>query len=416
MAESPANRSYRALLAVPSLPRILLGMQIARIAQMMVSIALVLFTLDTYHSAPLAGLVTFASTFPSVLASPLAGALLDRHGRTWLVVADYLVACLAMLLIGGLALAGVLQPWMLVAIGLVSALTNPLSAAGLRSLLPILVPRHLWERANAVDSNGYVMATVIGPPVAGLMVEVWGGAVALTVIGILYAVAAVVLLRIHDPKTETASTGSIVLDAWNGLRYTLLHPTLRGLGISVSTLNLAGGAVNILLPLIVLNRLHQGEAVVGLLFAVSGVFGMGAAFFSGRLNTVGRERGLLVWPMVVFGLSLLLLLPSDGLLLPVLAMAISGLTSGPLDIALFTVRQRRTDPAWMGRAFAVSMSINFLGFPIGSALTGWLATESIELAVLFAVAACFVAAVLARLLIPLRDDRATHGPPPSSTG
>src|SRR5439155_952431 len=182
--------SYRALLAVPSLPRILLGMQIARIAQMMVSIALVLFTLDTYHSAPLAGLVTFASTFPSVLASPLAGALLDRHGRTWLVVADYLVACLAMLLIGGLALGGILQPWMLVAIGLVSALTNPLSAAGLRSLLPILVPRHLWERANAVDSNGYVMATVIGPPVAGLMVEVWGGAVGLIVIGILYAGAA----------------------------------------------------------------------------------------------------------------------------------------------------------------------------------------------------------------------------------
>ncbi len=92
---------------MPSLPRILLGMQIARIAQMMVSIALVLFTLDTYHSAPLAGLVTFASTFPSVLASPLAGALLDRHGRTWLVVADYLVACLAMLLIGGLALGGI---------------------------------------------------------------------------------------------------------------------------------------------------------------------------------------------------------------------------------------------------------------------------------------------------------------------
>ena len=115
-------------------------------------------------------------------------------------------------------------------------------------------------------------------------------------------------------------------------------------------------------------------------------------------------------------MSLLLLLPSDGLLLPVLAMAISGLTSGPLDIALFTVRQRRTDPAWMGRAFAVSMSINFLGFPIGSALTGWLATESIELAVLLAVAACFVAALLARLLIPLRDDRAAHGRPPSSTG
>ena len=186
-------------------------------------------------------------------------------------------------------------------------------------------------------------------------------------------------------------------------RYTLLHPTLRGLGISVSTLNLAGGAVNILLPLIVLNRLHQREAVVGLLFAVSGVFGMGAAFFSGRLNTMGRERGLLVWPMVVFGLSLLLLLPSDGLLLPVLAMAISGLTSGPLDIALFTVRQRRTDPAWMGRAFAVSMAFNFVGYPIGAALAGSIASVSIDAAIVVGVAACLVAGLIAAILIPRHE-------------
>jgi hypothetical protein len=38
-----------------------------------------------------------------------------------------------------------------------------------------------------------------------------------------------------------------------------------------------------------------------------------------------------------------------------------------MDIALFTMRQRRTDPAWIGRAFAVSMALNFVGFPIGAA-------------------------------------------------
>ena len=51
-------------------------------------------------------------------------------------------------------------------------------------------------------------------------------------------------------------------------------------------------------------------------------------------------------------------------------MAISGLANGPLDIALFTLRQRRTDPAWMGRAFTVSMNLNFSGFPIGAAVAG----------------------------------------------
>ena len=43
----PASEtSYRALLAVPWLPRIIISMQLARIAQSMVAIAIVLFTLQ----------------------------------------------------------------------------------------------------------------------------------------------------------------------------------------------------------------------------------------------------------------------------------------------------------------------------------------------------------------------------------
>jgi MFS family permease len=403
MPEAPVDRSYRALLAVPALPRVLLGMQIARIAQQMVVVAMVLFTLNAFHSPSLTGLVTFASGFPGILAAPIAGALLDRHGRTWLVVADYLVACIAMVLIGGLSLAGLLAPWLLILIAVLSSLSAPLSTAGLRSLLPIMVPEHLWERANAMDSNGYVIATLIGPAVAGLMVQVWGGAVALIAIGILFAVAAVVLLRIPDPMTRTVTTGRLVLDAWQGLVYALRNPTLRAIGLSISTLNLAGGVTTIVLPLIVLNRLHQREITVGLLFAVSGVFGMVAAFAFGRMNTVGREKRMLVLPMFGYALSLLLFLPAQ--IVPIaLALALGGLLSGPLDIALFTIRQRRTDPAWMGRAFAVSMYFNFLGFPIGSALAGWLASQSIELAILFGAAAAGAAAIIAQLLVPATDD------------
>src|SRR4051812_48338585 len=84
--------SYGALLAVPSLARALLGMQMARIAQSMVGLALVLFTLDRYHSPELAGLVTFAGLAPGILVSPIAGALLDRHGRIWLITLDFIIA------------------------------------------------------------------------------------------------------------------------------------------------------------------------------------------------------------------------------------------------------------------------------------------------------------------------------------
>ncbi len=409
MTTAPLDHSYRALLRVPTLGRVLVSMQIARVAQSMVSVALVLFTLDRYGSAAFAGLVTFASVFPGLLISPLAGALLDRHGRLRLVVVDYVVALLAMLLIGALALLDVLPGWLLVLIAVVSSLTSILSHVGLRSLFPILVPEHLWERVNAVDSNGYVVAIILGPPAAAALVALFGGAVALAVIGIAFGVAAFVLVGVPDPPSPSASSGNLLRDARDGLVYTWNNPTLRGLGFAISAVNLTNGMTTIVLPLIVLSRFGLDETVVGLVFAASGISGMASALLFGRMDTRGREWSLLVWPMValvpIMGILLLAAGQAEfvtlGLALLVLESLLLGILAGPMDIALFTVRQRRTDPAWMGRAFSVSMAFNFLGVPIGAALAGILAEGSIEAAILIlGIGGAIVAAAAAAFLVP----------------
>ena len=67
---------------------------------------------------------------------------------------------------------------------------------------------------------------------------------------------------------------------------------------------------------------------------------------------------------------------------------------------MFTLRQRRTDPAWLGRAFAVSMSLNFLGYPIGAALGGQIVAASVATAIAVAVVVTTLAAVLAWWYIP----------------
>jgi MFS family permease len=396
----PLDRSYRALLRVPSLGRVLLGMQLARIAQTMVSVALVLFTLIHYDSPALTGLVIFVSLVPGLLISPVAGALLDRHGRTRLIVVDFVVALASLTLIGVLALAGELPAWLLVLIVGVASLTNPLSSTGLRSLFPILVPTHLWERVNAVDSNGYVVASIIGPPLAAGLVALVGAPVTLIGVGAIFGVAALVLVGAPDPRTVTTSSGSLLRDAWEGMRYTWRNPTLRGLGFSISLLNLSGGMTTIVVPLLVLNHLHLGEAAVGWVFAISGATGIFTAFLTGRLDTRGREWSMIVWPMAGMAVAVALLLVTDSLLFVALSMALMGILNGPLDIGMFTMRQRRTDPALLGRAYAVSMSFNFAGFPVGSAIAGVLAPASVDGAIIFGVAACLVAAVIAAVLIP----------------
>ena len=402
------DRSYRALLRVPTLGRVLISMQIARVAQSMVSVAIVLFTLDRYGSPAFAGLVTFMSVFPGLLISPLAGALLDRHGRIRLVILDFVVALAAMALIGALALLDALPGPLLLAIAFVSSLTSILSHVGLRSLFPILVPEHLWERVNAVDSNGYVVATILGPPTAAAMVAIFGGPVSLVVIGVAFGVAAIALIGVPDPPAPTASKGRLLEDAWDGLVYTWRNPTLRGLGFAIALVNLTNGMTTIVIPLIVLARLGQSAAVVGIVFAVSGISGMASTLLFGRMDTRGREWALLVWPMLLSVPTMALLVPAAmtsvvgiGIALLCVHSLVMGALYGPSDIALFTVRQRRTDPAWMGRAFAVSMAINYMGVPIGAGLAGLIASQSIELAVVaLGVGGTLAAAASAAFLIP----------------
>jgi MFS family permease len=408
------DRSYRALVAVPRLGRTLLAMQIARVAQSMVGVALVLFTLLEYDSPVLAGAVTFLSIAPGLVVSPIAGALLDRHGRVRLITLDYLVALAALVMLGVLALAKLLPPPLLLLIAAVSSLTSILSHTGLRSLFPLIVPRHLWERVNAIDSNGYVVATILGPPIAAGSVAVFGGPTALLAVGLSFGIAAVAMIGVPDPPSQNTSTGNLMLDAWHGLVYTWRNRTLRGLGFAISTLNIAGGIGTIVVPLIVLNRLGLGEVVVGGVFAVSGIAGMGSALLFGRIDSRGREWRMLVWPMVAMAPAVALLLAAavsvpvglgvaTGLALTGASLAIGGLLNGPLDIALFTVRQRRTEPAWMGRAFAVSMAFNFVGYPLGAALGGIVAEFSLEAAIVIGVAACLIAAVLAATMVPKQE-------------
>ncbi len=394
--------SYRRLFAIAGFPRLVASMMLARTAGQMVSLILVLFALQRYGSAEVAGGVTFLSILPGLLGSPIAGALLDRHGRTRLMVLDYVIAGASLALIAGLAVTDLLAVPALLAIVTVTSLTQPLSNTGVRTLFPLIVPQHMWERANAIDSNGYVVASIVGPALAGALVAAFGAPAALGFTACLFVAAAAVALGLRDPAAK-GETGRLLPDAWRGLGYVVRNRTLRALALSVSTSNLGWGMFFLALPVLVLQRFGGGPEFVGLLFALLGVSGSAAVLLMGRISTRGRERRWLALAMLgeAAAIGIVLLFPAP--LFVALAMLALGIATGPFDIVLFTLRQRRTDPAWLGRAFAVSMALNFIGFPVGSAIAGAVVPISIELVLLAAVAFELLAAVFAFVGVPDED-------------
>ena len=83
--------SYRALFQVKGFPQLAAGTVLARTAGQLWQIALVLFVLQRFHSPALAGIATFLAIVPGLVVSPIAGALLDRHGRLRLILLDYAI-------------------------------------------------------------------------------------------------------------------------------------------------------------------------------------------------------------------------------------------------------------------------------------------------------------------------------------
>jgi MFS family permease len=375
---------YRALGVVPDIWRLLISSVCARTATRIYVILLVLFVLADYHSTTLSGLAVLASQLPGLVLSPLAGALLDRRGRIGMVATDFMVASVALALITILGVLHLLPIWSLFVIVVLSSLTQPLSSTGTRSLFPVIVPRPLWDRANGLDGSSFVVATIFGPVIAGFAVVVVGTSWALFVPVVLYLIAGSILIGVRVPPPAVA-TMSLLESSLAAVRYVFTNKTLRQLSATVTIYNGGVGTMSVAIPVLVLHHLHGGATTTGLMLATLGLGGSISSIFMGAVGTAGREHKLMMGACLAAGILLCLLSFSvHEEFVAYLCLFGIGLTNGPLNITMFSVRQRVTDPEWFGRAFAISMSLNAVGIPLGAAVIGAVIGHSIVFAFVLA--------------------------------
>ena len=367
------------------------------------TVGIVLFTLERYHSASVAGISIFVLIFPGLAVSPIAGALLDRHGRKRLMRLDFTVAATCLTTIVTLAATNHLPVWGLLTLLGFGSLTSTLSNAGARSLYPLIIPRDLWDRGNAADSTIFGISAILGPGLAGTLIATFGSEAALAGAAAAYVIGAVALQGVTEPARTAQVSQRILTEAWRGLRYVVRNRTLRWIAISISILNIGWGMVIVALPVVVF-RLHGNAALVGTLLAIEGAIGIPSALIAGRVRTEGRERQMMAATSAIMGLAVLALLaPSIAVI--GLGVAIVGASDGLSNISMFSLRQRRTARAWYGRAFAVSMSLNFSGVPIGSAIAGTLLGVSVTFTIVLSAALAIAAAVLMLVMIPAAAER-----------
>jgi MFS family permease len=396
--------SYRSLLAIQGMRPLAGTLLLGRLGGAMWSLALILFVLQRYHSPVLAGLTTFVAWVPGLLLSPLGGALMDRFGRVRLIALDMGIAVLTVLVIVLLSLTGTLTVTSLLVVVGVSSITGPLSWVGTRSLIPLVVPSPMWERGNALDATTANAATIAGPALAGVLFATAGALGTLLVIGAVWLAAGLLVAGLRDMPVAVAPARGILREALEGLRYVARNRVLRGLAVLMPLANAAEGILQVALPVLFRSFPYGGSAVAGAVWSVFGLAAMVGALLGGRMATRGRERRIILWTLILVAAAYCVVAAAPLVALPLLAagagMAVAGVFVGLHDIAMFSLRQRAIEPAWMGRAMSVSMSVNAVGLPVGTALAGPLIQVSLVGAMAAAAGVLALAAALCPLLLP----------------
>jgi DHA3 family macrolide efflux protein-like MFS transporter len=325
-------------------------------------------------------LVSLAFALPSVLLSPIAGALVDRWDRRVTMLTADLLAGASTLLIAALYFGGHLEIWHLYLLTGVGALGNAFQAPAWMAAIPLLVPKRHLGRANGLVQANEAVALVAAPAIAGAMLATLGlGAILLTdVLTFLVAVATLVVVRFPPtPGGEHAATGSLRADVSAGWRYLRDRSGLLWLLTIYAGVNFVLAFVDVLLiPLIVS---FSSEAAAGGVLSAAG-FGMLAG--SLLMSTWGGpKRRRIAWIMggiACGGLSVIVAGLRPSLWLIIVGAVTLMLGAPVVNATSQVIWQLKVAPEVQGRVFALRRMVSQAMFPLGIALSGPLADRVFE--------------------------------------
>lgn len=379
-------RAYGALLADQRFRRFWLGLLLVMLADEFVRTTLTWEVYRATQSSEAVGLLMVCFTGPIILGGLVAGWLLDRFPRARVMAADATLRTAAMILTAGTIAAapGEVAPLFILA-AVQGSLTMVLLAGAPSAIAELITPDHR-SAANALEMLGFTAAGTIGPFLAGLLAGRVGVATALLLAALCYAVFALTVRTMRIGGGQRPGHADRVPWRDSGV----LHPTVAIITVMFVIVNIGGGVIAVILPVMVDRGLGLGGEAYGSLVAVGGIGSSIAAIAAGMFTGTSRLPAAVAIMQVLSGITLLPLAALIAWGTPPLAAVVAfyflyGLACGPLTVWAQTIRMRFVAPQWRGRAFATLRMIMQSGRPIGGALGGF-AIASVPLT------ACIIAA------------------------
>jgi MFS family permease len=353
-------------------------------------IALVVDVFDRTGDGRWVSALLIVEFLPLVVVGILAGRLIDRASRRWLLVGADLarVAVFVVLPFAGSALQIVLLAF---AAGVATSVFRPAVYAG----LPNLVPDKDLPHANGLLQTADNFTWALGALAGGGLVAATSPDVAYTLNAVSFLVSAVLIACIRESLEQAERPPSLGQwrDLVEGVQLAVRSRALLTVLVAWSIVMLALGGINVAEVVLAKDVFDAGDLGYGVLVAGTGTGLVIGSLLAGQWLA---ERGM----RIPYGVSIGLMAVGFGLAaiapnvwLATCAVVIGGLGNGVAVVTNAVLVQRGAPDRLRGRAFAVVMSVGYTVLGLGMVAAGVLTNELGARAVwgisagLFAVAA-----------------------------
>ena len=334
-------------------------------------------------SATAMALIPFFLVTPMLIVSPLAGALVDRLNRKFMMMVSDLASGLTSTILLVLFLADRLEIWHIylggVFIGTFMSFQWPAYSAAMTTI----VPKDQLGRANGMVMLAETGTNILGPMLGATLLGFigLGGILIADLITMLLAILTLLIVPIPRPQITQIgleSRSSLWKESLYGFTYILKRPGLLGLQAVFFVGNFFSTISFTLMPPMILARTANNELILGAVSSIGAIGGVvGGALMSTWGGTKRKVHGVLSgWGLSgVFGVLMGLSKTAPGW---TAARFLGVLTIPFIDASNQAIWQSKVAPDVQGRVFSIRRLIAWFSTPLATLAAGPLADYLVE--------------------------------------
>ena len=324
----------------------------------------------------LLGVAGFAGQIPTLIITPFAGVLVDRHDRRRILLWTQAGSLVQSALLAVLTFTNIITVkqiiWLQVVQGIINSFDTPARQAFVSEMVE---DRRDLPNAIALNSSMVNGTRIIGPSIGGVLIAAFGEGwcFAIDAISYIAVIASIVAMRVRPRAHQEAAEMHLLEELHHGWKYVFHSIPIRSALLLVAIVSTAGTPYTVLMPAIAAQVLHGGPNTLGLLMTGTGVGALiGALYLAQRESVVGLGR-IIMWASAVFGIGLVIFSLTTSLWPAFLVLAIAGCGFMIQLAATNTILQTIVEERLRGRVMSFYTMAFFGTVPIGSLLGGIMA-------------------------------------------